>query len=221
MQHRLAILVLVLLPALAGCSTSFDSQCDGYSELDEQVACLDTAFVQLRVGNTEPPDREADRERSAECREGDVARRGETTYECDDGEWFVAGDEDFDEGRWAYKGAEDREEEDEEDRLEDEREDSGRDMCTDFEERDEERDRCQGALEDLDGLYDRTREGVDNDSDADRRSRRIREGLREGRRIVEQELRQRVEGERSREDARERSREEDSGSENEDGRTDD
>ncbi len=147
-------LILVLVPAFSGCSP-FVAQCDGLSETGEQVACLDTAFEELRT--------DADA-----CYD---ERRGERTGEEFDWVAYCEGlepdHEDFDRCLRALEGMEHRE------------------LCEELEPGDQHWDRCHDSQRDLDGLHERARGDVEREDRVEARRTRIREGLRDGRDLAD------------------------------------
>ncbi len=210
MTRFCSTLAVLLLPVLAGCTASYESQCDHLSELDDQVACLDLAFVQLRIGNTEAPEREALRGEREDCTDGEFATRGEDRYICDDGEWRSMDELDEDEDERDDEWDEDEDERDDEwdeddangdlderDEQEVERSEAGEDFCTELEGRDEDFERCRSAVRGLDELHERTRDAAQRNANSGERRRLIRNALREGRESVRDEL-GRTRGERER-----------------------
>ena len=109
-------------------------------------------------------------------------------------------------GQWGLWLEDDDEEDwDEEDEEEDwgeeeEREEGERDFCGLLDDRSEDRERCERVVRDLDGLHERIRGTVRQSEDADERRSLIREGLGEGRRLVEDETRSHPDRDVSREE---------------------
>ncbi len=76
MQRLLSLSCLLLVPLVTGCDP-FDAQCDHLVEQDEQLECLDSAFMALRS--------DADRCYRGGERRGDEAERAEFIEEyCED-----------------------------------------------------------------------------------------------------------------------------------------
>ncbi len=182
-------LLLVLLPTLTGCA-AFENQCNQYSETDDQIACLDTAFLALESEIVESrgernPEREgADLREYLEYCEGLRERFG-------DQDWAEENREDYGErlrectAVWERLG-DDRAREDcneDEDLIrwaEDEPEAWGED-----EDEAREADCKRGDLGEIRGMRDRARESVRRSADSEERAETIRGALREGRRWVD------------------------------------
>jgi len=167
MQRFATCLLGLLLVIVAGCSTSFENQCDQYSAIDDQVACLDSAFMELR-SNVEDTD-DADRN---EDELGQIVEYCEGLWEqyLDEDE----DDEDWDEDDWdeddeewdEYDGDWDDEDEDDGDWNQDDEDDENWDEDDEeWDEYDEEEllEFCMGLLERLEDS-----ERVDDDGKADR-----------------------------------------------------
>ncbi len=163
MKNLLFTPILVLVAAFTGCSP-FVTQCDGLSEKDEQIECLDTAFEELRLDADECHARQYDGGGEYySCTEGEEFERAGAVFECQDGEWvWIDGEpveERPDDSDW-------------------------RDYCEGLEPGDEGWERCQGAHDELRGVHERTRGEVERGERAEERRRSIRRGLRDGRDIA-------------------------------------
>jgi len=185
-------LLLALLPTLTGCA-SFENQCNQYSEVSAQLACLDTAFLALeseiveRRGERNTEREGADLREYLEYCEGLRERFGDEDWadenRQDYGErlrecsmlWERIGEDREREGcvedetliRWAEDEPEAWEEDEDEVR---------------------EADCERGDLGEIRGMRDRARQSVRRSTDSDERGETIREALREGRRWVDRLL---------------------------------
>jgi len=190
-------LLVLLLPVFAGC-TAFENQCNEFTEVDDQLACLDTAFLSLES--------ELVRTRGERTGEREATDLREYLEYCDDlrerasdDEWREQNEDDFEErlrecmAVWERLG-DDRErqecERDEEawgkEDLRPEYVEVRLDVDTTEESREE---ACpRGELGELRTIRDRTRGAVQRGEDSDERGDRLREGLREGRRWVDRLL---------------------------------
>jgi len=155
MHRATPLLVLLALGLSSGCASEFASQCDGLTEMDAQVACLDAGFQSLRseqarcLGDDE-------RERASQCYDDCLTERGWTEEAC---RLACASDDRGDTSTRTEDGS---------------RTDDGS-RATDGDRRDEDR-----AREDLDGLHLGTRGDVLDSERSGQRSRLIRHGLGEG-----------------------------------------
>jgi len=188
MRNITVLSLLSMATFFCGC-TAFDVQCDSLTDLDAQVECLDTAFLELRSSADACYDEQRDRGEAGreECVEGETLDRGGVLYTCTRGTWISEGEADpeaervGDEGLGADRDGERAEDEDADAR---DREDI-RSYCAELSEGDEDYERCRGAMDELEGLHQRTRGEVERNGEARERRGIIRNGLREGRGLAD------------------------------------
>jgi len=78
-MHRVIVFFAVTL--LGSCTSEFASQCDGLTETDAQVACLDAGFQSLRTDQARCLG-DDERERASQCHEDCLTYRDLTEEEC-------------------------------------------------------------------------------------------------------------------------------------------
>lgn len=183
-MNRLPLLLAMSLGVTACAPSEFASQCDGLTELDSQVACLDEGFTTLRAAQDRCPDDERtdsseDRDRDGRTDQDDRDRDDETERD------------DRDDRNDSDRCRDDRDDRDEERCRDDERERDDDERTTgDVRDQDEplteEARRHLEAAEDLtdeerrrllDDEHFRTRDDVERSDRARDRRDRIREGL--------------------------------------------
>ncbi|MEE2830610.1 MAG: hypothetical protein VX498_15590 [Myxococcota bacterium] len=249
MKRLFPLFVLLPFPVLAACGVFDVHQCDRFSDLDEQLTCLDSAFLELSE-RADHRERERRSERGEDRFEDALTSCERLREAYGDEEWVEENGEDYRERLgWCidlWERLEDGEGESpirksgealrtiqKSDRDEDEDEE-GREVegirelladCDGFLERlrdpdnetedsDEVRERiafCEGLQErcrtegEMTGrireLHQRTHSSVERSEESGERRRMIREGLREGRDLLEGRERPRGDEDRTREEA--------------------
>jgi len=154
-----SVSLLTALTLLIGCTPSdFASQCDGFTELDQQLTCLESGFDLLRV-EIEPC--RADRDDDERTRDDDSRDR-------------YASDRIRPHDERSRVDEERARDEDERARDEDERTRDEDERTRDEDER----------ARDIRSIYERVRDDVSDRERSETRSRLIRRGLRDGERIA-------------------------------------
>ena len=207
MTRITSFLLLLLVPIVGSCAPSFENQCDSHNSVDEQVACLDTAFAELAITASEVSG-EGDRERNglreliAFC-EGLRERYGDEEWTAEYGDEYRErlaectalwerlsadrdeGDEDEDRPIATRPAGEDEDPDGEASDEDPECPSEDEDPDGDETRRPDESERGEGPLDELDALHQQTRDSVQRSEESRERREMIRSGLRAGQGVVE------------------------------------